>query len=84
MGMAFRKIVGFSTVGLLSFMLSTPGWALDHDERIAQMNADSAQIASTLRHSTSARKSTKKVSWRKGKKKKVYYVNFKSASKKRS
>lgn len=90
---ALRKTMGWLTVGLLSFIFVTPGWALDVDRKVAQLNADSAQITTTLGRDkmttfsckSGKSKKSKKVSfrnYRKGKKKKIYYVFFKSTAKK--
>lgn len=78
--------MGWWAVGLLPLLLSIPGWALDLDGAIQRNESDTAQIVSTLQRSRApqvsqarrgARRSLKKIS--RYKKKKIYYVQFKSA-----
>lgn len=78
--------MGWLTVGLLSLVLSTPGWALDLDRAIQEQNQTASEIARTLHSSPRAAKSSKKSSKiaRKKGKKKIYYVQFKAPPKKRS
>jgi len=50
-----KQGLGWFSAGMLCLLLSSPAWGLDLDHEIAQAEADSAQILSTLgRHKKAA------------------------------
>lgn len=49
-----RRKLGWLAAGLLFTVLSSPAWGLDLDREIAQNEADSAQIMSTLGRSAAS------------------------------
>ena len=61
-----RRRLGWLAAGMLSFLLSSPAWALDLDQSIRLQESDSAQILQTLGHGqrvnhTTSRSTKKKV-----------------------
>lgn len=42
------KLGWLLSAGMLSLSLGTSAWALDHDQKLAQMESDNAQILATL------------------------------------
>lgn len=68
-----RRELGWLTAGLLSFLLSTPAWALDLDQSIASQEQGAAHIIKTIGHGKKPNQHTSRKT-----KKKVYVMLFKA------